>query len=41
MQAMTNPWGYSRGVREEKGRDTNRDFPYRQKPEECMTTITG
>ena len=26
--------------REENGMDPNRDFPYQQAPDQCMTTIT-
>lgn len=29
------------GNRTENGLDPNRDFPYHQKPEQCMTTITA
>merc|ERR1719422_1563478 len=38
---MTNAYGYAANVREERGMDPNRDFPYLQHPEMCMRTQTA
>ncbi|CAM9916764.1 unnamed protein product [Scytosiphon promiscuus] len=41
IMPMTNSIGYFNTVRTENGLDPNRDFPYSQKPNQCMTTITA
>eukprot|EP00966_Prymnesium_polylepis_P309093 7142853-Prymnesium_polylepis.1 len=38
---MTNAVGYEQRVREELGRDPNRDFPFQQAPSACMTTVVA
>ena len=38
---LANPYGYFRNVREENGRDANRDFPYDQEPGACLQTVTA
>ena len=41
VMPMTNSWGYHHDRRTENGVDTNRDFPYFQKPAKCMVSITA
>ena len=41
VMPMTNPLGYHRVQRSENGMDPNRDFPFRQAPAACMTTLTA
>ena len=41
MTPMTNAYGYHHNRREEQGIDPNRDFPYEQKPSECMATVAA
>ncbi|CAM9561745.1 unnamed protein product, partial [Hapterophycus canaliculatus] len=41
IMPMTNSIGYYNTRRTENGLDPNRDFPYSQKPQKCMTTITA
>ena len=38
---MTNPHGYAHSKREELNIDPNRDFPYLNKPNQCLKTITA
>ncbi|CAN0503642.1 unnamed protein product, partial [Ectocarpus sp. 8 AP-2014] len=41
IMPMANSIGYYNTDRWENGMDPNRDFPYSQKPQNCMTTITA
>eukprot|EP00916_Digyalum_oweni_P004935 GHVL01008842.1.p1 GENE.GHVL01008842.1~~GHVL01008842.1.p1 ORF type:complete len:498 (+),score=104.33 GHVL01008842.1:60-1553(+) len=37
----TNAYGYANNVREERGVDPNRDFPYKKPSSKCMQTVTA
>jgi len=41
LAPTTNPYGYAHNTREEQRMDPNRDFPYLQRPEMCMRTMTA
>lgn len=41
IMPTTNAWGYAHNRRTELQLDPNRDFPYLQNPEKCMTTVTA
>ena len=41
IMVVTNPLGYHARVRSENGMDPNRDFPYNQRADMCMLTMTA